>query len=537
GGGGLLQDATSLRSLLLYLYLINFAKKHGKKVILLAQGIGPIKSRLGQYFARRVLNQVDLITVRDNFSYCELTRLKLKNTEKIFTTADITPVLFSAVSNQLPNDQSANKEPTKYLQIGIAARTPLKNGKWLAHNLAAAADQLIESHRAQISFLPMQPRDLTFINQIQKHMKNPSRIIKLDMENLFSKIRGLDLLLGIRLHALIFAALSGIPCIALAYDPKVAAFANFMGIPSLPLDQPATSKQLSAELLQTIAETLNHQDELGAKLRSRSETLKLNAGLNFNLLTSFLQAFPKVTILGTEINKLTMFDAVNFCRTAIENQNPKIAHQIITVNPELVYQAAHDPALRTFINSVELKTADGAGLLWAAKYLKRPLPERITGIDLLGQIFELANRHGYRIFLLGSAKEVVDKAATNLQQKYPQIRLVGWHDGYFTDEPALKEQIKTARPDILIVGMGAPKQDYWISQNKDTLGVPLSIGVGGSFDVISGLKKRAPKWIQKIRAEWVYRLVKEPWRIKRQINLFKFMWLVRKEKKSQKGGV
>jgi N-acetylglucosaminyldiphosphoundecaprenol N-acetyl-beta-D-mannosaminyltransferase len=548
GGGGLLQDSTSLRSLLVYLYLINLAKKRGKKVVLLAQGIGPIKSRMGQYFSRRILNKVDLITVRDNFSYSELSRLKLKNPEKIFITADVTPVLFFPVANAPTRGSpqtAAAQSLAQYLQVGIAARTPLNHGHSLAQTLATAADRLIEQHHAQISFLPMQPRDHAFINRIRKMMKNPARTLELTLENACPQISELNLVIGVRLHALIFAALLGIPCIALNYDPKVAAFAEFMGIPSLSLDKikPSPSSQLLEELLQTITATLDQPDAIAEKLRNRTDTLKQNAWLNFNLLASFLSTFPKVTILGTEINKLTMFDAVNFCRHAIGSNVGQSAdgpsrktHQIITVNPELVYQAAHDPALRQFINSVELKTADGAGLLWAAKYLKRPLPERITGIDLLYQIFALANRHGYRIFLLGSTKETISKAAANIQQTYPNLNIVGWHDGYFNignaadSELAVKEKIKAARPDILIVGMGAPKQDYWITQNKDALGVPLSIGVGGSFDIISGLKKRAPQWIQKIRAEWVYRLLKEPWRIRRQINLFKFMWLVRKER-------
>lgn len=517
GGGGILQDSTSLKSLLYYLYLINYAKLKKKKVILLAQGIGPINSFIGKTFAKHVLQKVDFITIRDDFSYLELVKIKIKKVGNIFTTADITPLYFDQT---LP---SAAATKSQYLQIGIAPRKPKKHVKKLIKTLAQTADFLIEKLKAQITFLPLQPCDADFIKHIQANMQHPSRTVKNNLEGLLAKLKEIDVLVGVRLHSLIFATLSNVPSIAIAYDPKVAAFAESTGIPYQDL------KELSAQKIKNqIDEILKFKREVKSRLAARAEILKLNALLNLNILKSHLRSISKVTVLGAEINNLASFEVIDFIKRAIQNQS---AQQIITVNPELIYQGTKDENILKLINAADLKTADGAGLLWAAKYLKTPLKERITGIDLMEKLLEVANQTGYKIFLLGSNQQTVEQAVANIKNKYPNINLVGYNYGYFTNDQEIIDKIKTAKPDILFVGMGAPKQDYWIAQHKNELNVPVSIGVGGSFDVIAGVKKRAPKWIQKIRAEWVYRLIKEPKRIKRQINLFRFMGTVIKKKK------
>ncbi|MBU0686603.1 MAG: polysaccharide pyruvyl transferase CsaB [Candidatus Margulisbacteria bacterium] len=520
GGGGLLQDTTSLKSLLFYLYLLYYAKKRGKKVILFAQGIGPIKRFFGKIIAKHILKNIDLITIRDNLSYLELVKLKIKKVGNIFSAADVTPMMFEAEG--IPQKNHLHK--SSYLQIGIAARQPFKKGKSLAATLAKTADTLIETLGAQITFLPMQPRDVGFIKKIRGKMNHPSRMVQNNLDGFITKTKELDLILGVRLHSLIFASILNVPSVAIAYDQKVEAFAEFMGIPCHNL------KSVSAEkLIQDINSVLDNKTSITEKLQSRCEVLKLNALLNFNILKSFFSAYPKVTILGAEIHNLKIFEVIDFIRIAIAG---KSSRQIITVNPELIYLAQSDPMILDLINSADLKTADGAGLLWAAKYLKTPVQERITGIDLLERLLKFSNLAGYRIFLLGGDQKVIEKTVKKIQRKYENINLVGYQDGYFTDDQEIVNKIKAAKPDILFVGLGAPKQDFWIAKHKEELGVPVSIGVGGSFDVISGIKKRAPQWIQKIRAEWVYRLIKEPKRAQRQVNLFKFMWQVMKARRA-----
>ncbi|MDD3031707.1 MAG: WecB/TagA/CpsF family glycosyltransferase, partial [Atribacterota bacterium] len=182
-------------------------------------------------------------------------------------------------------------------------------------------------------------------------------------------------------------------------------------------------------------------------------------------------------------------------------------------------------------------TPDGSGLLWATATLENPLIERITGIDLINRICQSSVEKGYRLFLLGAKEDIINKAVVNLEKKYPGINIVGFHHGYFKqegytgnqyekNEKDIIREIKEKKPDFLLVGLGVPKQEIWISKYKDLLNVPVCIGIGGSFDVLSGKIPRAPLWMQNHGMEWIYRLIKEPKRIKRVIALPYFMWLI-----------
>ncbi len=187
------------------------------------------------------------------------------------------------------------------------------------------------------------------------------------------------------------------------------------------------------------------------------------------------------------------------------------------------------------INSADLVTPDGSGIVWAARYLGEPVPERVTGIDLMREICKQAHYNGWKIFLLGGAPGVAAEAAEQLQIEYPNIKIVGTHHGYFPEdeERNVMELIKSAGPDIIFVALGAPRQEFWIKSHQENLPVKVAVGVGGSFDVVSGRVKRAPQWMQRLRLEWLARLIKEPWRAKRMLALPKFVLLVMKSKSLQ----
>ena len=207
------------------------------------------------------------------------------------------------------------------------------------------------------------------------------------------------------------------------------------------------------------------------------------------------------------------------------------AAQVVTLNPEMVMNAREDEQLRELIGTAQIITPDGISIVWATKKFGDPVRERITGVDLMERLCREAAANGWRVFLLGAAPGVAEKAALNLQRKYPGLQVAGTHDGYFKEEesPEIVRQMKDGHTDILFVGMGAPKQEFWIRRNMWMTGARVSMGVGGSFDVFSGLKKRAPEWTIRLHIEWLYRLLSEPSRIKRQIVLPKFAWLVIKE--------
>src|SRR5690606_6071436 len=165
----------------------------------------------------------------------------------------------------------------------------------------------------------------------------------------------------------------------------------------------------------------------------------------------------------------------------------------------------------------ELVVPDGTGLVWAANHVGQPVAERVAGYDLLHRLAERGGREGWKVFLLGSTSEIVQDAARRLEQLYPGLVVVGARDGFFKaeqDEEVIAEVV-AARPDLLFVANSGARQDPWIGQYKLQLQVPLMMGVGGSFDIIAGKLKRAPIFVQKLRLEWLYRLIQEPSRYKR----------------------
>lgn len=223
----------------------------------------------------------------------------------------------------------------------------------------------------------------------------------------------------------------------------------------------------------------------------------------------------------------------------------KKPHQIVTPDTLAVLRARKDPEYHAILKSADLVTPDGAGILWAATTLNYPLSERVTGIDIIHNICQLAAKKGYSLYLLGSYPGVASEAALNLTEKYPGIKIAGTHHGYFScedsqncenvknsnsgknkEEEEIIAEIKEKRPDILLVGMGVPKQEKWISKNLDKLDVPVCMGVGGSFDVLSGRIPRAPLWMQRHGMEWIYRSIKQPNRVFQVFALFYFIWLV-----------
>lgn len=182
------------------------------------------------------------------------------------------------------------------------------------------------------------------------------------------------------------------------------------------------------------------------------------------------------------------------------------------------------------LQSADLIVPDGSSILWAAKVLKKPLKARVTGIDLMQLLLKEAEKKGWSVYFLGAKPDVVEKAAINVQRKLPKLNICGYHHGYFDDNYLPLQQINEAKPDLLFVGMGAPRQERWLYTNKNQIQCGVAMGVGGSFDVLSGTTKRAPVWMQKRGLEWLYRYLREPKRLKRSIMLPRFVGLVIAEK-------
>lgn len=245
---------------------------------------------------------------------------------------------------------------------------------------------------------------------------------------------------------------------------------------------------------------------------------------------SSTRADPVVRILGVRVDGVT-FQGLLACIEQWIADPTERGRQICTVNPEFVMQARQNPAFAAVLEAADLCIADGVGLLWAARRLGQPLPERVTGSDGVPLIAARAARQGWRLFLLGAGPGVAERAGDVLTQRYPGLQVVGAFAGSpaDADAPEIIERIRRAQPDVLFVAYGAPKQDFWIARHKPALQVPVMMGVGGSLDFLVGVQQRAPAWVQRINLEWFYRLVRQPARWRRQLALPKFVWAVLRE--------
>jgi N-acetylglucosaminyldiphosphoundecaprenol N-acetyl-beta-D-mannosaminyltransferase len=227
--------------------------------------------------------------------------------------------------------------------------------------------------------------------------------------------------------------------------------------------------------------------------------------------------------LDVPVDDLTPEDAVARMVAFVREGRPR---QVVTVNPEFVILAREDAAFREVLQAADLALADGVGLTLMARLRRRPLRGRVTGVDTLRRFAGAAAREGFRLYLLGAAEGVAERAASALRREYPGLAIAGTYAGSPApeEEPAIIERIRAARPEALFVAYGAPQQDFWIRRNLERLGVPLAMGVGGSLDYIAGVVPRAPAWMRGLGLEWLYRLRREPRRWRRMLRLPRFVW-------------
>lgn len=237
----------------------------------------------------------------------------------------------------------------------------------------------------------------------------------------------------------------------------------------------------------------------------------------------------KIEILGVNVDSITFEDAVNTAESLLKAEG---VSTIFTPNPEIIMCAKEDDEMRKILNSADLCTADGIGVVYASKILKKPVPERVAGFDLTCALLERMAKTDDGVFLLGAKPGVAELAKANMEEKYPGIKIVGTHDGYFKaeDEDGIVKEINSSNAKLLLVCLGAPKQEKWIAKHQNNLKVSLCMGVGGTLDVFAGVAKRAPGIFVKLNLEWAYRLLKNPSRIGRFAALPKFALEVLKKK-------
>lgn len=235
-------------------------------------------------------------------------------------------------------------------------------------------------------------------------------------------------------------------------------------------------------------------------------------------------------LLGVPIDPWTMGQTLNAAQALIE---AKVFAHLIGVNADKVLQMRDDSTMADTVRRREIVNADGASMIIASKILRRPLPERVAGIDLMGQLCALSAAQDYPVYLLGAKADVVKKTAEALVRDYPGLGIVGFRDGYFDESEydAIISQVLATKPVVVFVGITSPKKEEIIERFRDRGAHSVFVGVGGSFDVISGLIPRAPQWMQRLNIEWVFRMVQEPKRLVKRylVGNTRFIGLVLKE--------
>ena len=224
---------------------------------------------------------------------------------------------------------------------------------------------------------------------------------------------------------------------------------------------------------------------------------------------------PRVPLLGLNLDRLDVDQVLGWAENRVQEGRPG---HVVTANIRFMSVAMQDRSFASIINGADLAVTDGMPLIWLSKLLGAPIPERITGPDLILSLAKLAAEKGYSVYLMGAAPGVAEDAATLLCAMYPGLKIAGTHPGYFDEDEELEMvyTIRRCRPQFLFVALGCPKQEFWIHRWKHELDVPVCIGVGGTLDILTGRLKRAPTWVQRTGLEWLYRLQQEPRRLWRR---------------------
>ncbi|QWH03511.1 glycosyltransferase [Bacillus mycoides] len=242
----------------------------------------------------------------------------------------------------------------------------------------------------------------------------------------------------------------------------------------------------------------------------------------------------KVRIFDCDVAALTMEETLMEVKGLIKEG---VYTQHVVLNASKVVLMQEDDKLKNIIKGCNLINADGQSIVWASKFLGDRLPERVAGIDLMENIVSMAAKEGYRIYFFGAKQNVVENVVDIYKAKYPDIKIAGYRNGYFdvSQNEEIVEEISNSQADILFVAFSSPQKEFWLAQYGEKLSTPFVMGVGGSFDVVAGVTKRAPNWMQKLGLEWFYRFIQEPKRMWKRylVGNSKFIKYVVEEKKDK----
>lgn len=245
---------------------------------------------------------------------------------------------------------------------------------------------------------------------------------------------------------------------------------------------------------------------------------------------------PRIEILNTTIDVLNVQQTIDLVEKYINTKTPL---HLMGVNADKINEVNQNEKMREIVNSCGVINADGASVIMASKYLNRPLPERVAGVDLMQSLVAVSEKKGYSIYLLGAKQKVVEETSVVLQKRHPDLKIAGIHNGYFKENEwsVISDELKVRKPDIVFVGITSPTKEYLIEYLQNNGNNAVFMGVGGSFDVISGNIPRAPLWMQQANLEWLFRVMQEPKRLFKRyfVGNWKFIIAIIKEKCCRRG--
>ncbi|MDI6869897.1 MAG: polysaccharide pyruvyl transferase CsaB [Bacillota bacterium] len=526
GGGSLLQDVTSLRSLIYYLGVVALARWQGVPVFFYAQGVGPLRRPLAKWLVARVVEGVAGITVRDPAS-AELLRAVGVRRTPVRVTAD--PVFAFRPDEGGPGGPGETL-PGRRPVFGFAFRPWPGEETWLPA-VARAAGELARRYGAEIRWLCFQPEcDLPVARALQAACPAPSTVEPPGRTPaaVFRQVARCDLVVAGRLHALIMGAVAGRPVAGVSYDPKVDALLAELGLqpagrlPGVGVDGLVAA---AGELWEQRGAAVADLAARVAALRARAEA---TADLALACARSPAASAGRIAVLGVGVDAVTLPEAVQRLREWIEAARAggeRVTRQVVTLNPEIVMAARRRPALAEIIGQADLVTADGVGVVWAARRLGRPLPGRVTGADLVEALLEVGAQAGWHFYFLGAAPGVAEEAARAAVQRHPGLQVAGARHGYFPAGEAerVAREVAATAPDVLLVALGSPAQEEFIARHRRRLRAAVAIGVGGTLDVLAGRTRRAPAWLRRAGLEWLYRIARDPRRLKRALAIPAFV--------------
>jgi len=233
--------------------------------------------------------------------------------------------------------------------------------------------------------------------------------------------------------------------------------------------------------------------------------------------------FKSVNVLGAAVSDVTIDETLQAVWQFVESGQTNV---IYTPNPEIIYYGYKNPEYMKILNTADLTLPDGIGVVYGARILKTPLRGRVAGFDVCCRILGESVSRGASVYIMGGKPGVAEMARSNAERDYPGVKITGVHDGYFSDDDEVIQDINEKNPDILFVCLSFPRQEEWIFRNRNKLSARVIIGCGGTVDALAGTVRRAPDFFIKLNLEWFYRLIKQPSRFVRMLSLPKFLFAV-----------